>query len=134
MPPADLDAHLAECPACRVQWRVHREMIAGLDGGPAPALSPGFNAELRMRLEREAALARRSAPAWPRLMLRFYWALAAAACLLILFHIDWGTWLGAFSPAARAWCLFALLAAPMIALFDLGRWFPASRARAHSAG
>jgi hypothetical protein len=136
--PADLDAHLAHCPTCRAQWSLHRDLLAGLGGGAVPVLSRDFDAGLKQSLSRVAlsasADAPSRAPAWPRIVLFSYWAAAAAACLFILIRLDLVSWIAALSPAERAWSLIAVLATPMVALFDFGWRHPTGRTGVHSAG
>jgi anti-sigma factor RsiW len=120
---------MAQCPECRAQWRAHREMLAGLSGAEAPQLSPGFNARLMRRLERESAPA--PARTWPWLALRLYVIAAALLSLFILARLDW-SWVPALTPAGRVACVLGLLATPLVALFDLP--WPRRLASASSAG
>lgn len=114
--PAELAEHMAQCPECRAQWHAHREMLEGLSGAEPPRLSPGFNARLMRRLERESVAA--PARTWPWLALRLYAAAAALLSLFILARLDW-SWVPALTPAGRIACVLGLLATPMVALLDL---------------
>ena len=47
---ANVEAHLAGCPACREQAEWDRELRARLKGLPAPEPRPGFEGQLRRRI------------------------------------------------------------------------------------
>lgn len=48
---SDWQKHLAECPACELQWRMHAALLATLADEPVPNLSPAFPAGLQRKLE-----------------------------------------------------------------------------------
>lgn len=68
---AEIEAHLALCPACREQVDEERELRARLRALPTPELRPAFQHRLQARL----------ATAAPR---RRHWALPLAAALALL--------------------------------------------------
>lgn len=110
-----LEEHLAECPECRDQWGLHREMVEHLSGGAASHLSPGFNARLMRRLAQERApLPARS---WPWLALGVYAVAAAFVSVVILARLDW-SWVLAVPPVARAAGGIGVLATPIVLLVD----------------
>jgi hypothetical protein len=119
--PPDLATHLEECPACRAQWKAHRELVELLGTSEPPRLALEFNARLLRRLESQSHAVPASPrwPRWPRTLLRLYWAAAALASLAIVARLDWEPWLASLGPVERVWAALALLATPMIALFDL---------------
>jgi len=113
--PADLEAHLAQCPDCRASWRQHRQMLALLAGAEPPRLSPGFNAHLMSRLARERAPA--AARTGPWIALRIYTLAAALLSLVLLSRLDW-SWVSSLTPTEHVLYALALLATPIAALFD----------------
>jgi hypothetical protein len=91
-------------------------MLEGLSAAEPPRLSPGFNARLMRRLEQESAPA--PARTWPWIALRLYAVAAALLSLFILARLDW-SWVPALTSAGRVVWVLALLATPLVALFDL---------------
>ena len=108
--------HLWSCPSCREQDAADRALRALFAGARPPEPSPSF-------ARRCASRARRIPPASPlgvrpRLVLRLYWALAAAVTAAVMLRTDWPALLSSSLAPAAAVAL-ATVVVPVLLLARL---------------
>jgi len=79
------DRHLARCPECRIQYRVHRVLEESVGTMPVIHMSAEAADRIARRIRAEQEPMPRSLRGVPLVLMGAYW-LGAAAALLYIFH------------------------------------------------